>query len=176
MQTQPNPATTPKTPKWCRQASGKPALTRISLYIRQQYIMDQVEISPNPASSRRGAMPIVLPLDAKAATACVLSFVTTSNLSFDRSSAIEAMSNRIALLRDGSGDSQENELAGHLTILDALWLRYASEAARADKPENSAIWTKLALLCQSSYMRTALAIESLRAQRQQRPMGVLQSD
>ena len=145
-------------------------------------LMDQVEISPNPVSrvkpafSKRGAIPVILPIDSRAARACVLSFVTTGETSHERSAAVEAMSNRVELLRDRTGVQLEEELFGHMAILEALWLRYATEATRAEKAENSAIYCKLALLCQTSYTRTALAIESLRAQRQQKPLKAISDD
>ena len=139
----------------------------------QPVSLPQADSLHEPAFRRNGLAPIVLPSDPKAAAALVLSFVTTSNTGAERSTAIEAFSNRVALLRESSGAQQEEELFGHCCLLQALWLRYATEAARAEKPENSAIFCKLALLCQASYMRTALAVESLRAQRQQRPGAAL---
>lgn len=138
--------------------------------------MNQAEIEPIPVYSRRGAIPIVLPADPTAARACVLSFVTTGQTAHDRSAAIEAMSARVELLRESTGVRQEEELFGHMGILEALWLRYATEAARAEKAENSAIFCKLALLCQTSYTRTALAIEGLRQQRQQRTLAAIARD
>ena len=139
----------------------------------QPVSLPQADSLHEPAYRRKGPAPIVLPTDAKAAAALVLSFVTTSSTGAERATAIEAFSDRVALLRESSGAQQDDELFGHCCLLQVLWLRYATEAARAEKPENSAIFCKLALLCQSAYMRTALAIESLRAQRQQRPVKAL---
>jgi hypothetical protein len=54
----------------------------------------------------------------------------------------------------------------HAAILDALSMRYSAESVNAVVPDFKQKFLKIALQCQSSYVRTLIAVEGLRLQRQ----------
>jgi hypothetical protein len=122
-----------------------------------------------PASGRLSphrAPPISLPADPAESAALVLRYVQTAEVAFDRSAAIEAMTARTAKLADPTADvgAVVAELAGHATILDALFQRWAAESVRATVPDHKTKFAKLALASQASYTRTLIAIEGLKQQ------------
>jgi len=83
------------------------------------------------------------------------------------------MIDRVELLKDPGGQQADEELFAQAALLNALFIRYAAESVAASEPDHRAKYAKLALQAQSSYTRTLIAIEALRAQRQQqRPILV----
>jgi hypothetical protein len=106
----------------------------------------------------------------------VLRYVQTADSAFDRSAAIEAMNQRLALLRDKDSGKVMDELAGHAALLDALFQRWTAEAIAAKAPDHRAKFMKLALASQASYVRTVIGMEGLRAQQQGKARVTLDPD
>lgn len=119
-----------------------------------------------PRLSPHRAPAISLPADPQASAGLVLHYVQTAEVAYDRSAAIEAMTARTAKLVDPDASASDivAELAGHATILDALFQRWATESVRAAHPDHKAKFAKLALTSQASYTRTLIAIEGLKRQ------------
>ena len=119
----------------------------------------------SPRSTHRSP-PIALPPDAEQAAAYVLSFVQSGDLAFDRSAAIEGMSERIDQLQASSAEVMERELFAHAQILSALFLRFTAQSIAASSAEAKAVYMKTALACQAAYTKTCVCVEGLRLQRQ----------
>lgn len=119
----------------------------------------------SPRSTHRSP-PVALPPDAGQAAAYVLSFVQSGDSAFDRSAAIEGMSERIDQLQDLTADTIEKELFAHSQILQALFHRYSVLSISASGAEHKSIYLKAALTCQAAYLKTVVCVEGLRLQRQ----------
>jgi len=53
------------------------------------------------------------------------------------------------------------ELSAQLPVLEALFLRFSGEAAKAECPEHKAIFVKVALSAQTSFSRTVALLIAL---------------
>jgi len=94
----------------------------------------------------------------------------------ERSSAVEAMSQRLTKLKDPDGEQVTNELLAHACILDSLFQRFTTEALTARQPESRVKFLKTALTCQTAYTRTLIAVEGLKVQRKGSAAVTLQDD
>lgn len=123
---------------------------------------------PPPPMSRVSAHrppALRLPSDPRDAAAQALAFIRGDD-SYNRAAAIEAMSERVALLRDGDSDAALEELAAHLPILEALYLRAAVEATAATKVDHKSTLLRMSLSAQRSYSQTLALLVGLRRQGQ----------
>lgn len=106
--------------------------------------------------------PITLPDDPHRAAALVANYIATGSPTV-ASGAVEAAANRVAVLMEAKGEQAEQELAGHLLVLDALFKKYAAESMLAGLPDHRAKFMKLALGAQAAYSRTAVTLQGLRS-------------
>ena len=126
----------------------------------------EIAYQPVRPALNKGSPAIVMPPDATEAAAYVLAFVQTADVAFDRSLTIAAMNQRVEQLSATTGENQSAELMAHAAILNGLFLRFTTESVRAGAPENKAIFAKIALNCNAAYIRTLIASEGLKQQRQ----------
>lgn len=138
--------------------------------------MDHLENRSKQRPSVHRAPAITLPSDPAQSAALVLRYVQTADTAFDRSGAIEAMNQRLALLRDSASGQVMDELAAHAALLDGLFQRWTAEAIAAKVPDHRTKFMKLALASQASYTRTVIAMEALKAQRQGKARVTLDDD
>jgi len=131
-----------------------------------------------PRLSAHRAPAIRLPSDPLESAALVLRYVQTGSASFDRSAAVEAMTQRVARLSNPDADSASTlaELASHAAVLDALFQHWTCQAIAATVPDHKAVFARLALASQASYTRTLVAIEGLKQQGKGRGRVVLNDD
>ncbi len=122
-------------------------------------------ISAGEKARRQGhrPAPMTLPSDPSDATATALSVINGDDFgSVDRAAAVEGLTARIAKLADSDGKAALNELAHHLPVLHALFLRMATEAATATNPDHKAKLLRMSLAAQTNYARTAALLVTLR--------------
>ncbi|MES2116824.1 MAG: hypothetical protein V4578_16805 [Pseudomonadota bacterium] len=118
----------------------------------------------NLLAARHRPAPLTLPDDAREATAFALAAIRGDD-TFDRATAIEGLSLRIDKLVDASGDDALSELAAHLPILEALFLRFATDAIETNLPANKSALARMALSAQASFGRTLALMAGLKLQR-----------
>lgn len=122
-------------------------------------------ISAGEKARRQGhrPAPMTLPSDPSDATATALSVINGDAVgSVDRAAAVEGLTARIAKLADSDGKAALNELAHHLPVLHALFLRMATEATTATNPDHKAKLLRMSLAAQTNYARTAALLVTLR--------------
>lgn len=139
------------------------------------YSPDHCRPTPDALSIHR-APAIRLPQDPVTAAALVRQLVLSGDSSCDRSAAIEAMNQRLALLKSADGQQVLEELAAQASICDALFQRWTAEAIASKVPDYRAKFMKLALASQASYTRSMLAIEGIQAQRKGRAVVTVHPD
>ena len=105
------------------------------------------------------AAPADLPADVVEAVGAALDLIEGDAM--DRSSAFEALSERIARLASPEGDALVHELAAHLPVLAAMGRHYLRESLEARTSEARIKFGKLALQCESSHLRTSIAVAGL---------------
>lgn len=116
-------------------------------------------------ATRHRPAPLQLPDDPRAAAALALAVIKGDDF-FRRAEAVEGLTARVAKLADaGSAESLE-ELAAHLPILEALFLRFASDAISTGMTVNKSALVRMALAAQTSYGRTVALIAGLKLQRE----------
>jgi hypothetical protein len=123
-------------------------------------------MSEDRISSHRPA-PIRLPADPREAAAGAVALIKGES-SFNRAAGAEALTRRIELLTRPDSDEALAELAAHLPVLEALFLRFSGEASVACRPDHQAALLKIALAAQAAYGRTSALIVALRLQREGR--------
>ena len=108
--------------------------------------------------------PLLLPDDPREAAALALAFIRGDD-SFHRAQAIEALNGRISKLTNAGSDESLEELAAHLPVLEALFMRFASDTMIMNLPVHKSTMARMALSAQASYSRTVALIAGLKAQR-----------
>jgi hypothetical protein len=107
---------------------------------------------------------IQLPDDPREAAAGAIALLRGQN-SINRASAAEALTSRLATLSVANGRQTLDELSAQLPVLEALFLRFAGEAASIERAEHKAIFVKVALSAQAAFARTVALLAALRLQR-----------
>ena len=85
------------------------------------------------------------------------------------------MTARVAKLSDAGSVESLEELAAHLPVLEALFLRFASDAISTGHPANKATLVRMALAAQTSYSRTMALIAGLKLQREGKALVSIQA-
>lgn len=106
---------------------------------------------------------IHLPDDPRLATAAVLAYINGDD-QMDRAAAIEALTNRAALLSDADPQQAIAALAEQLPVLNAMFLLFTAESVATKNADARAKYVKLALSSQSAYARTQTLVIGLRLQ------------
>lgn len=117
-----------------------------------------------PSIHRPSASSIQLPEDPREAAAGAIALIRGES-SFNRAMGAEALSRRIEKLSHPDSDEALAELTAHLPVLEALFLRFAGEAAALRRPEHQALLLKISLTAQAAYGRTSALVAALRLQR-----------
>lgn len=122
----------------------------------------QADVPQRRVSSHRPPA-LTLPSDPADATAQALAFIRGDDV-YIRAQAIEALNQRVTVLNTADSEGALAELAKHLPVLEALWLKFAVEATIATKTDHKATLLRMALSAQASYSRTQALIAGLRQQ------------
>jgi hypothetical protein len=126
-----------------------------------------------PASSHRPA-PLKLPDNPREAAALALAVIRGDD-SFCRAEAVEALNARLSKLADAGSEESLEELAAHLPILEALFLRFSADAMHTGLAINKSALIRMALAAQTSYGRTVALIAGLKLQREGKAVVELDS-
>lgn len=125
--------------------------------------------------SQHRPAPVQLPADPRLASAAVLAYINGAD-GIDRAAAIEVMTARATSLAVADSDEALENLADHLPVLNALFLRFSAEAIATKLPDNRAKLMKIALSAQNAYARTQVLLAGLRAQKEGRARVVGEVD
>lgn len=124
---------------------------------------------------RHRPAPMTLPSDPSEATATALAIINGDDVgTVDRAAAVEGLTARVAKLSEADGRATLNELAHHLPVLHALFLRMASEAATTTNPDHRSKLMRMSLAAQTNYARTAALLVTL--QQSSAPSVILHED
>jgi len=118
---------------------------------------------PEPASTLPRAAAVFLPADPAEARAQALAFVRGDS-TFDRAAAFDAMRARVSTYTDPASANAVAELAEHLPILEATFLRYLAESMTARNQEHRAQLLRMALAAQRAYAQTLTLVQGLTMQ------------
>lgn len=117
-----------------------------------------------PTPFRREPATTHLPSDGAKAEAAVAAWVR-GDAAFLPREALEQQRQRIEALRDPLAPNSLDELARQLPTLEALWQRFAVEAAReGGSPDHRVKYLKAALHAQQAFARTFALLRTLRHQ------------
>lgn len=83
---------------------------------------------------------------------------------------------RVEAYTDPAGLAAINELAEHLPVLEALWLRFAAQATKEGGADKRAKLLRMALQAQNAYARTLTLVQGLVQQQQQQQARVMVND
>lgn len=123
------------------------------------------EIIASKESARRQRhrpAPMTLPSDPAEATAVALTIINGDDIgTVDRAAAVEGLTARVTKLAEGDGKAALNELAHHLPVLNAIFLRMASEAATTTNQDHKSKLLRMALAAQTNFTRTAALLVTL---------------
>ena len=108
---------------------------------------------------------ITLPDDPRDAAARALAYVQGAD-TYASATALQAMRERVAVHVDPTSPEALRELAEHLPILEALFLRYACESVEAKAPDQKSKLMKMSLAAQRSYAQTLTLVQALSLQQQ----------
>jgi hypothetical protein len=126
-----------------------------------------------PGTKHRPA-PLQLPADPRAAAALCLAVVKGDDY-FRRAEAVEGLSARIAKLSDAGSDQSLEELTAHLPILEALFLRFTTDAISSTSTSGKSALIRMALAAQTSYSRTVALVAGLKLQREGKAVVAMES-
>ena len=107
--------------------------------------------------------PLKLPDEPREANALALAFIRGED-TFEAARAIEALNARVAKLADAGSADMLEELAAQLPVLEALFLRFASDTRTVNLPGHKSTLARMALSAQASYARTVALIAGLKMQ------------
>lgn len=127
----------------------------------------------HPVTKHRPA-PLLLPTDPLAAAALCLAVIKGDDY-FRRAEAVEGLSVRIAKLSDAGSDQSLEELTAHLPILEALFLRFTTDAISSTSTSGKSALIRMALAAQTSYSRTVALIAGLKLQREGKAVVAMES-
>lgn len=123
--------------------------------------------------SRHRPPPLHLPDDPRAAAALALALIRGDD-SFNRAEAVEGLTARIAKLSDAGSAASLEELAAHLPILEALFMRFTADAMTTNMTGSKAALIRMALAAQTSYSRTVVLLAGLKLQRDGKALVTVQ--
>jgi hypothetical protein len=118
-------------------------------------------VLPGVTRSKR----VTLPDDPRDAAARALAYVQGAD-SYASATALEAMRERVATHVDPTSPEALRELAEHLPILEALFLRYACESVASTAPDGKSKLLKMSLAAQRAYAQTLALVQGLSLQQQ----------
>lgn len=133
------------------------------------------EVGPHHATALSRADNVKLPTDRRHAVGQTLEFIRGAQ-HYDGAAALDELRQRVEAYTDPAGPAAITELAEHLPILEALWLRFAAEAAKEGSADKRTKLLRMALQAQASYGRTLVLVQGLAQQQRQRASVVLDED
>lgn len=119
------------------------------------------------------AQAITLPSDRREAVAQALAFIRGAQ-TFDRSAAFDELTRRVESYVDPASDAAITELAEHLPVLEALWLRFAAEATTAASADNRSKLLRMALQAHGAYCRALVFVQGLGLQQRRQGQVVVE--
>lgn len=122
-------------------------------------------IKPYQTVSSHRPEPQELPDDPQEAVAFVLAAIHGKD-NFDKAQAVESLNARVVKLANADSSEALMQLAAHLPVLEALYLRFAMEALEARMADHKSKLLRMSLAAQSAYARTVALIAGLKLQSQ----------
>ena len=116
---------------------------------------------------------LTLPSDRREAVAQALAFIRGAQ-TFDRGAAFEELTRRVESYVDPASNAAITELAEHLPVLEALWLRFAAEATTAASPDNRSKLLRMALQAHGAYCRALVLVQGLGLQQRRQGQVVIE--
>lgn len=116
-----------------------------------------------------------LPTDRQHAVGQTLEFIRGAQ-HYDGAAALNELRQRVEAYTDPAGLAAINELAEHLPVLEALWLRFAAQATKEGGADKRAKLLRMALQAQNAYARTLTLVQGLVQQQQQQQARVMVND
>lgn len=115
--------------------------------------------------SKHRPAPLALPSDPAEAMLATLAIINGDDVSaVDRAAAIEGLTERVTKLASADGKAVLSELAQHLPVLHALFLRMAAEAATTNNHDHRSKLMRMSLAAQQNYARTAALLMTLQSE------------
>lgn len=108
---------------------------------------------------------VLLPADRKQAVGQALAFVQGQQ-SFDSVATMDELARRVASYTDPAGPEALRDLAEHMPLLEALFLKFAAMSAVAKSPDHAAKLLRMALQAQAAFTRTLTVVQGLALQQQ----------
>ncbi|WP_157991506.1 hypothetical protein [Caldimonas tepidiphila] len=119
---------------------------------------------------------LTLPDDRRHAIGQALAFVR-GRQTYDGPAALDELRDRVGQYVDPASPRAVSELAEHLPILEALWLRFAAESTSERNADTRAKLLRMALQAQQGYARTLALVQGMtQQQRQQARVLVHEND
>ena len=123
------------------------------------------EVMPRQTTNLSRADNVKLPTNRQHAVGQTLEFIRGAQ-HYDGAAALDELRQRVEAYTDPAGAGAITELAEHLPVLEALWLRFAAEAAKEGSVDKRTKLLRMALQAQASFGRTLALVQGLTQQRQ----------